>query len=414
MFISSTLVAGISLATAASAAPTLESRGFFDFFFPTSNSPSTTGTCTQSRVPISVQVDTTAISMGKPVNQGDLTGFLAEYWATGSTVASKVTTSNADGTTQKRRIQGTYNIWSQVCHPKGVQGQVPLIIGIHGINFDHSYWEFGYSKEYNFIEAANKAGYAVLTYDRLGVGQSDKPDGVNIVQSSTEVEILHQFIQQSRASGKYSKISGIGHSFGSIQLTGIAARYPSDLDAVILTGFAPSMVSVPLAFTAWSQTLASDQADTAIRSRWSSLPGGSSVMNDKSYMGTGSPSSDRFAFFAKGAYDEGAFKQAYNTKQTHTLGEFLTIGEPISKPATDYKGHVFVVTGEKDIIFCGGNCLQKSTTGSGSSLLDDTKPLYPNAASFSTYVTPGAGHALFTHYGTAETISAILSWCKSS
>jgi hypothetical protein len=36
------------------------------------------------------------------------------------------------------------------------------------INFDHSYWEFGYSKEYNFIEAANKAGYAVLTYDRLG------------------------------------------------------------------------------------------------------------------------------------------------------------------------------------------------------------------------------------------------------
>ncbi|ELU39148.1 hypothetical protein AG1IA_06814 [Rhizoctonia solani AG-1 IA] len=146
-------------------------------------------------------------------------------------------------------------------------------------------------------------------------------------------------------------------------------------------------------------------------------------MNDKSYMGTGSPSSDRFAFFAKGAYDEGAhssvtarlihssvsigaFKQAYNTKQTHTLGEFLTIGEPISKPATDYKGHVFVVTGEKDIIFCGGNCLQKSTTGSGSSLLDDTKPLYPNAASFSTYVTPGAGHALFTHYGTAETISS--------
>ncbi|ELU39169.1 alpha/beta hydrolase family domain-containing protein [Rhizoctonia solani AG-1 IA] len=207
MFISSTLVAGISLATAASAAPTLESRGFFDFFFPTSNSPSTTGTCTQSRVPISVQADTTAISMGKPVNQGDLTGFLAEYWATGSTVASQVAYSNADGSTQKRRIQGTYNIWSQVCHPKGVQGQV--------INFDHSYWEFGYSKEYNFIEAANKAGYAVLTYDRLGVGQSDKPDGVNIVQSSTEVEILHQFIQQSRASGKYSKISGIGHSFGS-------------------------------------------------------------------------------------------------------------------------------------------------------------------------------------------------------
>ncbi|KAF8756731.1 hypothetical protein RHS01_04539 [Rhizoctonia solani] len=247
MFISSTLVAGISLATAASAAPTLESRGFFDFFFPTSNSPSTTGTCTQSRVPISVQVDTTAISMGKPVNQGDLTGFLAEYWA------------------------------------------LDLLSPLK-INFDHSYWEFGYSKEYNFIEAANKAGYAVLTYE---TALSDKPDGVNI--SRLWLPVFMRCVAFSSP---------------------VCCEYPSDLDAVILTGFAPS----------WS-------------ANWKS-------------------SSDRFAFFAKGAYDEGAFKQAYNTKQTHTLG------------------HVFVVTGEKDIIFCGGNCLQKSTTGSGSSLLDDTKPLY--------------------------------------
>ncbi|KAJ1305920.1 hypothetical protein OPQ81_010639 [Rhizoctonia solani] len=405
----STLIAAISLATMASAAPTV-SRGLLSFG---STSPSSTGTCTQSRVPISVQVDTTEISMNKPANQGDLTGFLAEYWSTGSTVASSITAA-ADGTTRKKRVQGTYNIWAQTCHPNGKEGQVPLIIGIHGINFDHSYWEFGYSKEYNFIEAANKAGYAVLTYDRLGVGQSDKPDGLSVVQSSTEVEILHQFIQQSRASGKYSKVLGIGHSFGSIQLTGIAARYPSDLDAVILTGYAPSMATVPLAFTAWSQTIANQQPDMATRTRWASLPSGSTAMNDQSYLGTGSPSSDRFAFFAKGAYDEDAFKLAYNTKQTHTLGEFLTIAEPVSKPATDYKGHVFVVTGEKDIIFCGGNCLQKPTQGSGNSLLDDTKTFYPNAASFSTHVPPGAGHALFAHRGTDQAIATILSWCKNS
>ncbi|CUA74544.1 hypothetical protein RSOLAG22IIIB_05604 [Rhizoctonia solani] len=410
MIFPTTLVAGISLATMASAAPTVRGRGLLNF----AASPSSTGTCTSSRVPISVQVDTTAISMSKPVNQGDLTGFLAEYWTTGSTVASHIMATGPDGTYQKKRVEGTYNIWAQTCTPTGKQGPVPLIIGIHGINFDHSYWEFGYSKEYNFIEAANKEGYAVLTYDRLGVGQSDKPDGLNVVQSSTEVEILHQFIQQARASGKYSKIMGIGHSFGSIQLTGIAAKYPTDLDAVILTGFAPSMVTVPLAFTAWSQTVASQQSDLATRARWSSLPSGSAAMNDQSYMGTGSASSDRFAFFAKGAYDEDAFKLAYNTKHTHTLGEFLTIGEPISKPAPEYKGHVFVVTGEKDIIFCGGNCLQKPVTVPGNSLLDDTKALYPNAANFSTYVPPGAGHALFAHHGTDKAIATILSWCKSS
>ncbi|CUA74542.1 hypothetical protein RSOLAG22IIIB_05602 [Rhizoctonia solani] len=409
MLFPSTIVAGISLVTLASAAPTIGGRNVG----PTPASPSSAGICTQGLTPITVQVETTAINMKKPEDQAKLTGFLANWWTTGSLVGSQIMPQKADGSTKKKHVEGTYNIWAQNCHPNGKEGQVPLIVGIHGINFDHSYWEFGYSKEYNFVEAANKAGYAVLTYDRLGVGQSDKPDGLNVVQSSTEVEILHRFIQQARASGKYSRILGIGHSFGAIQLTGIAARYPRDLDAVILTGYAPSMVSVPLAFTAWSQTLASEQPDMAIRSRWSSLPSGSNIMSDKSYLGTGSPSSDRFAFFSEGSYDEGAFKHAYDTKQTHTLGEFLTIAEPVSRPANEYNGHVFVVTGEKDIIFCGGNCLQKPTKASGNNLLDDTKVLYPRAASFSSHVPSGAGHALFAHYGTDSTISTILSWCKN-
>ncbi|KAB5593288.1 hypothetical protein CTheo_3291 [Ceratobasidium theobromae] len=408
MLFSSTLVAAISFATAASAAPAIGLGAGLG------GSPSSSGTCTQSRVPISVQVGATTITMDKPVNQASLTGFLANYWTTGSPVPSQIMPANPDGSTSRRMIQGTYNIWTQTCYPQGWKDGQPLIIGIHGINFDHSYWEFGYSKEYNFIEAANKAGYAVLTYDRLGVGQSDKPDGMNVVQSSTEVEILHQIIQKSRTSGKYSKILGIGHSFGAIQLTGIAANYPTDLDAVILTGYTPSMTSVAMAFTGWAQTLASQQPDPAIYSRWSALPSGETILTDKSYLGTGSPSADRFAFFAEGFYDSGAFDLAYNTKQTHTLGEFLTIAEPVSKPATNYKGHVFVVTGEKDLIFCGGNCLQKPTVAPGNSLLDDTKAFYPNAASFATYVPAGAGHALFAHRGTDKTISEILTWCKNS
>ncbi|KAF8756545.1 alpha beta-hydrolase [Rhizoctonia solani] len=278
----------------------------------------------------------------------------------------------------------TYEIWAQTCRPRGKSGQVPLIVGIHGINFDHSYWEFGYSKDYNFIEAANKAGYAVLTYDRLGVGQSDKPDGLEVVQSSTEVEILHQIIKRSRESRQYSKVLGIGHSFGAIQLTGIAARYPTDLDAVILTGYTPSMASVGMSFTGWYR-------------HWRK---NNQIWLDSSYLGTGSPSADRFAFFADGFYDEA---DSY-------LGEFLTIAEPVSKPAPEYKGHVFVVTGEKDLIFCGGNCLQKPARASGDTLLDDTKTFYPNAASFSSYVPPGAGHALFAHHHTDETIDRIIAW----
>ena len=129
MILSSTLVAGISLVSMASAAPTLGGRALLDFGVA---SPSNSGTCTQSRVPISVQVDTTAISMQKPANQGSLTGFLAKYWATGSTINSQIVSTTADGTAQKKRVEGTYNIWAQTCIPNGKQGQLPLIIGIHG------------------------------------------------------------------------------------------------------------------------------------------------------------------------------------------------------------------------------------------------------------------------------------------
>lgn len=73
----------------------------------------------------------------------------------------------------------------------------------------------------------------------------------------------------------------------------------------MLTGYAPSMASVPLAFTSWMQTLANQQADSAIRTRWMSLPSGNTYLSDNSYMGTASSSSDRFAFFADGNYDEG-------------------------------------------------------------------------------------------------------------
>ncbi|KAG9086476.1 hypothetical protein FRC06_003067 [Ceratobasidium sp. 370] len=432
MLLSSTLVAGITLATAASAAPASNRRralsiGPWSFGSPTS-SPTTSGTCSQARVPVTVNVATTDVRISKPATQGALTGFMANYWSTGSTVSQQAMPRNPDGSPPRKTTQATYNVFTQLCIPDGWKDGGVVHVGTHGINFDHSYWEFGYSKEYNYIEAATKAGYAVFTHDRLGkwypnyrgVGQSDKPDGLSEVQAATEVEIMHQLIQNLRQTGKFSKVVGIGHSFGAIQLTGIANKYPDDLEAVILTGYTPSMVSVPLAFTGWAITLAKDQPDSTIRSRWMSLPNGANkYINDLSYWGTGSPSADRFAFFAEGNYDEGksllvasAFTQAYNTKQTFTMGEFMTIAEPVSQPAPNYKGDVFVVTGEKDLIFCGGNCNQPPTTTSGNSLLDDTKPLYPNAKSFMTYVPPGAGHALFTHHGTDKTISTILGWTK--
>ncbi|QRV83965.1 alpha/beta hydrolase family protein [Ceratobasidium sp. AG-Ba] len=349
MVFSSTLLAGITLATAASAAP-LSSLGARAFGPRPSASPTSYGTCTQQMMPVTVNAEYTKINIRKPTDQATLTG----SWPIGGPRAPLLPsnpclpTRMAVAPVPPRSLPITF---SPKCATPILEGRRSCV---YCINFDHSYWEFGYSKEYNFIEAATKAGYAVFTHDRLGVGQSDKPDGLSETQAWTE-------------------------------LTGIANKYPDDLDAVVLTGYTPSMITVPLSFTGWSITLAKEQPDASIRSH-------------------------RFAFFAEGSYDEGAFQQAYNTKQTFTMGEFMTIGEPISQIAPDYKGDVFVVTGEKDLIFCGGNCNQKPTKVEGNSLLDDTKTYFPNCKSFNTYVPPGAGHALFTHHGTDVTMSKIMEW----
>lgn len=87
---------------------------------------------------------------------------------------------------------------------------------MYSINFDHSYWQFDYGDEYNYIRAATKAGNAVFSYDRLGVGMSDHPDGIQVVQTPMEIEIAHQLVEYVKKDSRFksAKFVGIGHSFG--------------------------------------------------------------------------------------------------------------------------------------------------------------------------------------------------------
>jgi pimeloyl-ACP methyl ester carboxylesterase len=86
------------------------------------------------------------------------------------------------------------------------------------IGFDHTYWSIGGSgSKYNYVEAALKAGHAILTYDRLGVGKSDKPNGIKEVQTPTQVEITTELVKYLRGKPNgqtFGRVIGIGHSFG--------------------------------------------------------------------------------------------------------------------------------------------------------------------------------------------------------
>jgi pimeloyl-ACP methyl ester carboxylesterase len=107
---------------------------------------------------------------------------------------------------------------------------------------------------YSYIDATLSAGYSILVYDRLGVGQSDKPDAYKIAQGPIQIEILNQIIVLARAgtfskmsakyqhltNPKFDKIVAIRHSLGSIVTSEVLRLYGDVVNVAVLTGYVPS------------------------------------------------------------------------------------------------------------------------------------------------------------------------------
>jgi hypothetical protein len=130
MLYSSTLLAGITLATAASAAPVSSLPR--SIFGSAATSPTSYGSCTQSVIPITVNVATTNINLAKPKSQAEVTGFLARYWATGSTVGQQASPPNPDGSLPRTAKRATYKVFTQLCLPNNWKDGGVVHIGTHG------------------------------------------------------------------------------------------------------------------------------------------------------------------------------------------------------------------------------------------------------------------------------------------
>lgn len=71
--------------------------------------------------------------------------------------------------------------------------------------------------DYSFAESAAAAGWATLSYDRLGVGRSDHPDGTQVVQIPYEIAqsvvIAGKLRDGSMGNGlpKFDSVVGVGH-----------------------------------------------------------------------------------------------------------------------------------------------------------------------------------------------------------
>ena len=294
----------------------------------------------------------------------------------------------------------TYAIHARYCTPTQESlTDAPLIVALHGINYNSKYWDFDYSPEYSLVQAATAKGYSILIYDRLGTGQSqDTTNGFDEPQAATEVEILAGVLSQLRAgtavTGQtFSKIVGVGHSFGSAQMQGVTNAHPELLDGVVLTGFSLSSTSFPTFLLAGSYTPVRD----VFPDRFANKPA--------VWVASGDDASHIEQFFWPPNYPQGVFDLARQYVDGATISSFATITTVI-KPATSFGGPVFVQTGSKDLIFCGTNCTEAS--------LAAVKGLYPMVDKFSTDFVLDTGHGLVTHYSGPQSLQNILSFISDN
>ncbi|KAH6699741.1 hypothetical protein BKA61DRAFT_582913 [Leptodontidium sp. MPI-SDFR-AT-0119] len=284
-------------------------------------------------------------------------------------------------------VHGTFNIAARYCEPeiKVPSKQKTLQILVHGITYDRNYWSGDgppgssyHGDQYSWIAFASKLGYPTLSIDRLGNGLSDHPDPVNIVQIPAQIETIHELILKARAGTlpgpatprAFNKIVYVGHSLGSSLGNGLNVKYPEDSDATILTGFSNTL-NGPFFGNSLAPTI---------------VPAATS-------------------FYYPGGYDPELLTLDYSLSGTVTLGE-LTSALLGSTVALRYQGPVFVVTGQHDSIFC--NLPDPSPPANApfetfscepySTVLSQTKALYPAAKSFQWFAPQNSGHCWHFHY----------------
>lgn len=191
--------------------------------------------CVTGLVPITISTNNSRLALSNPPNQTVVTEIIQELVQAGSTIAARSTVGSVV-------LTATYNIEATLCLPKNAalasNVQTAQVL-TYGIGLDKSYWDI--AEGYSYVDAAANAGYATLAYNRLGVGHSDHPDPIQVVQGAADVEVLHGLVQLLRAgkigSKSFKYIIGVGQSYGSIVQLGQASKYPQDIEAMVLTSF---------------------------------------------------------------------------------------------------------------------------------------------------------------------------------
>lgn len=308
---------------------------------------------------------------------------------------------------------GTYNISARYCPAVSACGKQKDVIEllVHGGSYTKDYWLGGgftntsfNGDPYSWIKYASERGYATLSIDELGSGNSTHPDPALAVQPLLESECIHGVVDQLKAgsvgSTKYSEVLFIGHSFGSQNLARLTQNHPTDPAALILTGYSNDFSgNVPL------QANFGYLPGKLVSPRFADLP--------SSYLAMSNSTGRSMAFYLNGSYDPIITVMDFASEGT------VAIGEPfgnILRPVPQFTGPVLLASGDHDAVVCGNNtgnnCLA-APGGPSNSTVAKTKAFFPNAASYEYYLAPSTGHSLNFHYSSQQSFKYIHDWIDS-
>ncbi|KAI2472994.1 Alpha/Beta hydrolase protein [Annulohypoxylon bovei var. microspora] len=347
--------------------------------------------CQNLTIPVTLSAQNIKFTLQAPANDIEVTNFFLNLAEPGVNFTQSVVNSNDSFAT----ITGNYSIGATYCEPDSGPGAALQIL-THGIAFDRSYWDFPFANyNYSYVNAALARNYSVFFYDRLGLGQSTHGDPVNEIQTNLEIAALYALSAKLRGAQvpgvpAYPKLVHVGHSYGSVLSYALLQANPEGLsDGLILTGFGQGTGSYAAFFTFGGNYVVAKNASASL------------VGYPAGYMASGDRTGVQTNFFGPNNFDPAILQAAYVAAQPVTVGELMTIGNGASGNNT-FGGPVLVITGARDVPFCGGNC--DSTT---PPIPDQSGPYFNNTNSFDAIVVPNTGHSLNFEYSAGTTYASI-------
>jgi pimeloyl-ACP methyl ester carboxylesterase len=234
----------------------------------------------------------------------------------------------------------THDVVGQLCWTGELDGQT-LAVTVSGGGYASLYWDFPYQPDtYSFVRAALKRGFATFNYDRLGMGRSDRPFGLQLGVDN-HAHVLAQIIEALNEKYDFTAVVTIGHSFGSTISVAHALTYPDNVDGIVLTGFVHnSNPGFQLAMR------------TGIDLAAFKGPFAGSLF-DPTYI-ISRPGSRLDIFYTPGNVDPQVVAIDELNAETTTIGEVISMSKYFKEQSLELKVPVFTLIGEDDFVVCGG------------------------------------------------------------